>query len=364
MIKFSYSTSLAAWLLSPLLILGLSTSLAQEQEFAELRPLAVKSLLLDITSAGNSWVAVGERGHILLTADGSDWKQATSVPTKTTLTSVFSLQDKLWAAGHEATILSSTDGGNTWELQFQDMQADPIMDIVFITKQQGFALGAYGQLLVTLNGGQEWDYLDLNEVTIEAEFAANDDTADGEENNYAAALEDLGCYETLECHLNAMVVMSNQRLMMLGERGYGFRSRDNGKQWQAIQLPYEGSMFGALLVSDECVLAYGLRGNAFRSCDFGSSWDKVDTGTQSSLLGGTLGRRSVQLVGANGVLVKGSRNSLKFTPETLQSGIDYTAIVLDGPQRGLLTSTEGISVNDPQANQATNQVANQAGEEQ
>ncbi|MCF6226455.1 MAG: YCF48-related protein [Xanthomonadales bacterium] len=355
MSKISNSFSLAAWLLSPLLILGLSTVLAEEQVFAEQQPLAAKSLLLDITAAGDSWVAVGERGHILLTADGSNWKQATSVPTKATLTSVFSIQDKLWAAGHEATILSSSDGGASWELQFQDMDADPIMDIVFLNKQQGFALGAYGQLLVTKNGGQQWDYLDLNEVTIEAEFAANDDSEDDDENNYAAALEDLGCYETLECHLNAMVVMSNQRLMMIGERGYGFRSRDNGKQWQAIQLPYEGSMFGALLVSDECVLAFGLRGHAFRSCDFGSSWVEVDTGTQSSLLGGALGRGTVQLVGASGVLVKGSRTSLKLTPETLDSGIDYSAIVLDGHKRSLLTSTEGVLVNDPQANQATNQ---------
>ncbi|MCF6264350.1 MAG: YCF48-related protein [Xanthomonadales bacterium] len=360
MTKFSNLTSLAVWLFSPLLILGLSTVLAEEQEFAEEQPLAVKSLLLDITAVGNSWVAVGERGHILLSADGSNWKQASNVPSKATLTSVFSLEDKLWAAGHEATILSSSDGGNTWELQFQDMQADPIMDIVFISKQQGFALGAYGQLLVTLNGGQDWDFLDLNEVTIEAEFAATDDSADDEENNYAAALEDLGCYETLECHLNAMVVMSNQRLMMIGERGYGFRSRDNGKQWQAIHLPYEGSMFGALLVSDECVLAFGLRGHAFRSCDFGSNWVAVDTGTQSSLLSGALGPRTVQLVGASGVLVKGSRTSLKLTPETLDSGIDYTAIVLAGRKRSLMTSTEGILVNDPQANQATNQ----AGENQ
>lgn len=352
MIRYSISNSLAVWILTPFLILVSVVGMAQEPEFAEQKPLAEKSLLLDISATANGWVAVGERGHILVTADGESWKQASSVPTKSTLTSVFSLQGMLWAAGHEATILQSTDGGDTWELQFQDIEADAIMDIVFIDKNHGFAMGAYGQLLETTDGGKAWDYLDLNSITIEPQFSGDEEDAATDENDYAAAFEDLGCYETLECHLNAMVVMSNQRLLIVGERGYGFRSNDNGKKWQAIHLPYEGSMFGALLVSDDCVLAFGLRGHAFRSCDFGSNWEVVETNTESSLLGGTLGRQSIVLVGANGVLVEGPKNSLKLQSEVLESGIDYTAIATAGRRRGLLTSTEGVSIFAPEAKQA------------
>ncbi len=256
----------------------------------------------------------------------------------------------LWAAGHDATIISSSDGGDNWELLYQDMEADAIMDIVFIDKNHGFALGAYGQLLETTDGGKEWDYLDLNEVTIEPEFNNVEEVVD--ENDYAAAFEDLGCYEMLECHLNAMVILSENRLMMVGEHGYGFRSSDNGKQWQAIHLPYEGSMFGALALDENCVLAFGLRGNAFRSCDFGSNWVAVDTGTESSLLGGTQGQQSVVLVGANGVLVTGAKNSLKFRAGILESGIDYTAITVAGKNRVILTSTEGVSIYAPEKNKA------------
>src|ERR1035437_9479886 len=35
-------------------------------EFSELAPLAAKSLLLDVTKAGDRFVAVGDRGHILI----------------------------------------------------------------------------------------------------------------------------------------------------------------------------------------------------------------------------------------------------------------------------------------------------------
>lgn len=318
-------------------------AVAKETKFAEIMPLADQSLLLDITANDTGWVAVGERGHILTSKDGKNWQQANSVPTKTTLTSVFYMQGVHWAAGHESTILVSTDGGNTWVLQFQDNQAEPIMDIVFLDKSHGFALGAYGQLLETNNGGEAWEFLDLNSITLEPAFASADSTEAEDENDYAQAFEDLGCYEVLECHLNALVVLSSQRLLIMGERGYGFRSADNGKHWQAVQLPYQGSMFGALLLNEDCVLTFGLRGHAFKSCDFGVTWEEVETQTQSSLLGGTVNQESIVLVGANGVIVSGSKTKLKLSSKVLDSGINYTAVAMAGKSRGILISTEGAT---------------------
>src|SRR5688572_32351199 len=51
--------------------------------------LAARSLLLDITHAGERLVAVGERGHVLQSDDaGATWKQAERVPTSAMLTGV------------------------------------------------------------------------------------------------------------------------------------------------------------------------------------------------------------------------------------------------------------------------------------
>ena len=55
---------------------------------SEILPKASSSLLLDIARTDTGFVAVGERGHVLLSADGKNWKQ-TSVPTRSTLTTVF-----------------------------------------------------------------------------------------------------------------------------------------------------------------------------------------------------------------------------------------------------------------------------------
>ena len=77
--------------------------------------LAKRSLLLDVHGWGERALAVGERGHILLSTDsGKNWRQ-TIAPTRRTLTGVFLIDDQVaWAIGHQSVILKSGDGGETW----------------------------------------------------------------------------------------------------------------------------------------------------------------------------------------------------------------------------------------------------------
>src|SRR3990170_16143 len=80
-------------------------------------PLLSKALFLDITAAGKKRIAVGEHGHILISQDGRNW-QKTDVPADITLTAVYFQNDMNgWAAGHDAVILRTTDGGETWQRQ-------------------------------------------------------------------------------------------------------------------------------------------------------------------------------------------------------------------------------------------------------
>jgi len=77
--------------------------------FAERAPLASRSLLLAIAPAGQRLVAVGERGHILLSDDqGQTWSQAESVPTRSLLTGVcFGNDGQGVAVGHDEVILTT-----------------------------------------------------------------------------------------------------------------------------------------------------------------------------------------------------------------------------------------------------------------
>ena len=87
---------------------------------AEVMPLAEHSLLLDLARSGERLVAVGERGHVLMSSDGKTWTQSANVPVRSALTAVSAVGADVWAVGHDGIILHSGNAGETWEIQRRD----------------------------------------------------------------------------------------------------------------------------------------------------------------------------------------------------------------------------------------------------
>lgn len=356
------SPGLAALLLAALLLSASSSSLtAAQPQPALIAPLAEQSLLLDVNAYNDaSFIAVGERGHVLLSADGSRWHQASSVPVRSTLTRATSFGRRLWAVGHDAVILSSMDGGENWHRQHFDPEGDdlepsaqgPLLDIVFITPNKGFAVGAYGRYMTTEDGGINWTVERLSDrVTSEAidwtMLAREQGGYDTLPEGFDTGLEDdplaeldRGCYELDECHLNAIINLGDNRLMIAAERGYGFRSRDRGDTWEAFRFPYSGSMFG-LIMQKSCLLAFGLRGHVQKSCDFGDHWEDLDVEGEQTLLGGDVdGNGRVVLVGSGATRVTLEPDgSIVRTADRL--GSDYAGVVIDG-DRPILVGENGV----------------------
>ena len=153
------------------------------QSEARMSRLAVRSVLVSAVVAGQRLVAVGERGHVLLSDDhGSVWRQV-PVPVSVTLTAVTFVDDKQgWAVGHSGVILHSSDGGETWakqldgrqalealqaaaasgsrelqqrvERQVQDGPDKPFLNVHFSDARNGLAVGAYGWAFATAEIGR------------------------------------------------------------------------------------------------------------------------------------------------------------------------------------------------------------------
>lgn len=277
------------------------------QSESEIKPRADKSLLLDVARTDSGYVAVGERGHVLLSDDGLNWKQV-SVPTRSTLTTVSAQGDLIWAAGHDGVILHSSDAGKSWQRQrAQPWSADsqeltngsPIIDSLFVSATEGYMVGAYSMLLKTVDGGATWNSVSVggtSQSNAPVDMTASDS---GVFDDSALALS-----AESDPHLNAIQRTESGVFLVMGERGAGFRSSNNGETWSKIRLPYAGSMFGVLSLGGESVLAYGLRGNVFQSDDAGNSWRKIESGTDISLLGGTVDQNGrILLVGSNGTML-------------------------------------------------------------
>ena len=336
-----------SFLAVPLLAAGLDIAAGDPSiSDSEIQPKAAHSLLLDITGTGDGFVAVGERGHVLVSADGKTWAQV-NTPTRSTLTSISARGASLWAAGHDGVIIHSADGGRTWQRQrVQPWSADsqeptngsPILDTLFVSDSEGYAVGAYSLLLKTVDGGASWTPLNVGGGASAAPVATASDSGVFDDSMLELAAES-------DPHLNAIARTEAGVLLVMGERGAGFRSADDGGSWSKIRLPYEGSMFGLLALGGEKVLAFGLRGNVFESDDAGGSWRKVDSGTDISLIGGTVGPDgTVVLVGSNGTLLMRRTGEAAFNARNIQLGSGQipalsAAVAADGGY--LLTSDLG-----------------------
>ncbi len=245
---------------------------------SEQMPKTQQSLLLDVTRAGETFVAVGDRGAVILSADGQAWEQV-KVPVRAALTAVhFPDPQHGWAVGHDAAIVATADGGRTWTLQnFQPELEKPLLDVLFLDTSRGFAAGAYSLLLKTADGGKTWSEVDAPSIR-DAEGAGP--------------------------HFNSLIRLGNGSLFIAGESGMLAVSGDDGKSWSKLRSPYDSSFFGALPVGDRGALVFGLRGNAYLAQDVRSGgWTRLQTNSVASMFGGTVlpgGERA--MVGLNGVI--------------------------------------------------------------
>ncbi len=295
-------------------------------------PLVTESLLLDI-SHGSQTIIVGERGHILKATNNSpeidDFKQIIA-PTRTTLTAVYNLGQNVWAVGHDATIIRSTDSGNSWELVQTFPELDrPLLDVYFFDENEGIAIGAYGLFYRTLDGGMNWQQESHPSVLSEDDKEYLDSIKDDE----AFYLEELSF---ISPHFNQLN-FANGQLYLAGEAGLVAVSSDRGNNWERLDIDYFGSFFAINVLPSNEVMVAGLRGNMFVQSN--DDWRKINTCVTTSLNSIEIDGSNAHLFGNNGVILKVSLNQLN------SSELQSTSI--DGCRRHVSVSQTKTDFSDP-----------------
>ena len=259
---------------------------------APITSLATATQLGAVARAGTRLVAVGVRGLVLLSDDaGATWRQ-TPAPVSSDLVSVrFASARRGWAAGHDGVILFTDDGGATWSRQLDgrmtaelltehfkrrvaqgDAQAVrlleevkrnyangpemPILDLWFEDEQVGWAVGPFGTILGTRDGGKTW----------------------------VSWIEKVDNDKML--HYNAVRGVGTD-LYLASEQGTLFKLDRARGRFVPLTTGYAGSFFGIVGTRD-WLIAYGLRGSAWRSRDGGAHWEALATGVSAGLTGGTV----------------------------------------------------------------------------
>ena len=107
------------------------------------------------------------------------------MPTRALLTAVHMHDERIgWAVGHDAVILRTGDGGETWRLvHYAPEEERPLLDVWFRDEHTGFAVGAYGYFLATGDGGDTW----ISRAVSEDDFHLNALAPAGQDRLFIAA---------------------------------------------------------------------------------------------------------------------------------------------------------------------------------
>ena len=363
-------------------VIGLSSfSLAAEPTHALMADKADKSMLLDLHIAGEAIIAVGERGHILVSNDqGQTWTQS-AVPVIQMLTAVdFPSANIGFAVGHDGVVVSSRDGGKTWSLVRDGLKAQLKINEMAV-KEYAAELSRINYLIeegATQDPDQPLAYagMTLDEELEEIEWLLENSKEKLNGDVIAQPLMDVwfkddltgftsGAFGQLfktssggrrwvnlsnsignvdSYHLNAVAGDNNGGVYVAGEAGFLTVSKDSGKTWKRADLGYEGSIFGLIASSDGAtVIATGLRGNTFISKDQGSTWHSLDTGSDYSLSSGSLfGDQSLVLVGSGGNVAVSDDGGATFTLNVLPSRSSLSSAVVLSNGQLVLAGQGGI----------------------
>jgi photosystem II stability/assembly factor-like uncharacterized protein len=314
------------WLGLAVLALAALPAAAEAPLPAVLAPLAPRSLLLDVgvVPGAGGLIAVGERGHVLVSGDqGQSWTQRPA-PARSNLTAVtFVDRDHGWAVGHDELILRTSDGGASWLLShYAPERQQPLLAVWFADAAHGLAVGAFATVYATADGGASWRSVEFAPTPLPAAGAARgakkaDRMRDDEGIN--------------QPHLNAIARGGDGALYLAAEAGHLYRSADGGQRWNELPSPYQGSFFGIVPLEGGSLLVFGLRGHLYRSDDAGGHWRALDSHSVALLGGGTrLADGTIVIVGLAGTVLVSSDGGQSFALRQQADRKGFAAVAPSG----------------------------------
>jgi len=276
------------------------------------------AMLLDVAHAGRRIVAVGEHGIVLLSDDGGrSYRQAKQVPASSTLTAVY-FTDAIhgWAVGQWGVILATVDGGETWTLQRSDTSIDqPLFSVYFKDARHGWAVGLWSMVLATEDGGHAWKAVKLPPPP-------------------GAGRADRNLF-----HIFAD---RSGTLFIAAEQGMVLRSRDDGATWDYRQTGNKGSLWAGAATGDGTIFVGGLVGHLYRSRDGGDTWDALDSASTGSITDLVASGDRILGVALDGFVIAGTSAAERFTARQRRDRAALTGLVVSPGGDEILLSKDGL----------------------
>jgi photosystem II stability/assembly factor-like uncharacterized protein len=272
-------------------------------------------LAIDGRHNGNK-ITVGKFGLILLTQDGGKTWQSRPSGTSVTLSGVsFADHQHGFVVGSSGTLLATSDGGASWKPQDSGTK-DQLLNVHAVSPVQAFAVGAFGTLISTSDGGQKWNKHELTWEKLIERIVKEGGLVEPNLNAIYFSSAELGWavgefglvlhtqdggrtwaaqrYGSDFPQLYAVRFVDQRRGWAMGQAGSLIYTEDGGQRWSAVERDNKRDLYDVtfhgehgVVVGDGVILITG---------DGGSSWRSSDANLEDAWLSGAALKSSEAIV--------------------------------------------------------------------
>lgn len=190
---------------------------------------------------------------------------------------------------NRATILKTTDGGNTWDLHNYPEAGKGIYGITKASNGNIYAVGYDGKTL-TNSGGSSWQFSQLAiwKELKDLDFFDNNNgiivAGVSFKYGYIAYVDEqlhVKRWDSLKYELNDIIVTNSNTAFLCG---YGVvqKTTDAGQTWNILE-PINDNFTAMHMLSEQDIWMCGIAGTIYRTKDGGNSWEKLRNGNSITL---------------------------------------------------------------------------------
>lgn len=195
-----------------------------------------------------------------------------------------------WAVGAFGLIVHTTDGGKSWQPQ-PSKTTEPLFSVDFSDAKNGVAVGRSGVIVRTTDGGETWSeqpsgskhhlfsvaYADPQKVLVVGDWGTVLVSADGGATWKSEALDK-------DVILNDVFMLDRTNGWIVGEVGTVLATNDGGQTWVERENPIGKTLYGVFFADATHGWAVGLDGLILHSADGGATWDVQHGNTELGAL--------------------------------------------------------------------------------
>jgi len=285
----------------------------------------------------------------------TNWKKQASGISTDLFSVTFVPPQSGWAVGSYGVILHTEDGGRTWTKQNSGTEYD-LCSVTFVNELSGWAAGKFGTILHTEDGGRSWTrqargifgYLcSVTFVNEKSGWAVADDglvvrTEDGGRSwNKQASMS----FDGVSRYCSVTFV-NEKSGWVVADDGLVVHSEDGGRSWNKQSSGFDGRLYSTAFLDTQSGWAVGSWGTILHTEDGGRSWNKQARVSFDSFAGMLhsvtfMNPKTGWAVGSDGTIVHTEDGGRNWTQQSSGVGENLLSVMVANVRSGWAVGERG-----------------------